>query len=212
MGTTLIHPPFPDSCRAGRPSSMRPPRTPADQEPDDWRGRDLRGRRLVSANLQGYDLRDVDLRGADLRGADLFRARLGGADLRGTRLDTTRIVEIRVPADLSLEVVNQIRLFDFRFAMTRFVGPNTRNEKLGCPYRSSLLRPVLYEWGSWTWNDGRGWTPPDVAWTLEEIIASVLDALNCRHDLQRPCRSSAHDAPTSPILPPPSRREARVSS
>ena len=204
MGMTSIHPLSFDPCRPERPNSSRQPRPPWSEEPLSWRGRDLRGRRLISANLKGFDLRDVDFRGADLRGADLFRARLEGADLRGAHLDTTRIVEIRVPGDLSLEIVNQIRLFDFRFGMTRFVGPNLENEQLGCPYRSSTLRPILYEWGSWTWNEGRGWAPPAVPWTLEEIIASVLDALCCRHDLHRPCRyrDGREEMPTPPPPPP----------
>ncbi len=207
---TSIHPLSSDPCRPKRPALTHQSSTPPGEEPGNWRGRDLRGRRLISANLKGFDLRDVDFRGADLRGADLFRAHLGGADLRGAHLDTTRIVEIRVPEDLSLEIVNQIRLFDFRFGMTRFVGPNLQNERLGCPYRSSTLRPILYEWGSWTWNEGRGWAPPAVPWTLEEIIASVLDALGCRHDLQRPCRSHDGREGTPTSLPPPV--AARASS
>ena len=211
MGMTSTHPLAPGACRSKRHAFSPQSSPPAEGAPGSWRGRDLRGRRLISANLKGFDLRDVDFRGADLRGADLFRARLDGADLRGAHLDTTRIVEIAVPEDLSLEIVNQIRHFDFRFAMTRFVGPNVENEPLGCPYRSSTLRPILYEWGSWTWNDGRGWTPPAVPWTLEEIIASVLDALNCRHDLQEPCRRPDR-LEGLPMPPPPPRVAARVSS
>ena len=150
------------------------------------RGRDLRGLNLRGEDLQGADLSHCDLRRADLRGADLFGARLEGSRLEGCRLDMTRLVEIRIPEDLNLDIVNQIRHFDFAQVMTRFVGPNRHSEELPCPYRNAALKPVLYEWGSRTWNRGSGWNPPISPWTLEEIIAAVLDALQCRHDLNRP--------------------------
>lgn len=151
----------------------------------DLRGADLRNRLLVGQDFQGADLRGADLRAADLRGANLYDARLDGADLRQARLDSARIVEIQVPQDLPLPVVNQIRAFDFRLAMTRFVGPVGPEEKEACPYRRASLSPILYEWGSRTWQAGRGWKPPAVIWTLEEIIAAVLDGIGCRHDLLR---------------------------
>lgn len=157
----------------------------------DLRGAGLAGLSLLGEDLQGADLRDADLRSADLRGVDLFDARLDGADLRGTRLDMSRIVEIRIPEDLDERIVNQIRHFDFRHAMTRFVGPNRVSENLPCPYRHATMRPVLFEWGSRTWRHGRNWAPPANSWTLEEIIAAVLDALGCRHGLARPMRSSS---------------------
>lgn len=161
----------------------------------DLSGRDLRRRRLRAARLEGADLRGADLREADLRGADLFGARLEGADLRGAWLDMSRLVEIAVPADLPLDLVNQIRAFDFHRVMTRFVGPNGESAPLPCPYRDARVTPLLYEWGSRTWNAGRGWRPPAEPWTLEEIIAAVLDALSVRHDLARPCASPALRSP-----------------
>lgn len=161
---------------------------PAPRPGRDLRRADLRGRSLMGRDLEGADLRYADLRWCDLRGADLFDARLDGADLRGAALETTRIVEIRVPENLDLDIVNQIRLFDFRHGMTRFVGPNGASRPLPCPYRDAGLRPVLFEWGSRTWQRGRNWTPPAECWTLEEIVAAVLDAIGCRHDLQRACR------------------------
>lgn len=146
----------------------------------------VRDRSFMGADLQGVDLMGRDLRGADLRGADLFGAHLKGADLRGTFLDMTRIVEISVPKDLPLEIVNQIRAFDFLRAQTRIVAPNRRSEHLPCPYAKATLRPVLFVWGSSTWKDGAHWSPPSDLWTLEEIIAAVLSALKCRHDLVSP--------------------------
>ena len=156
----------------------------------DLRGRDLRGQSLLGRQLDGVDLRKSDLRHADLPGASLYRARLDGADLRGTRLDSARIVEIELPDELGLTIVNQIRHFDFRFGSTRFVAPNRKSEDLPCPYRDASLRPPLFDWGARTWNGGAGWQPPIQSWTLEEIIASVLDALACRHNLSRPFRES----------------------
>ena len=146
------------------------------------------GRSFIGANLQGADFSGRDLQGADMRGADLFMARLPGADLRGAILDMTRIVEIHVPIDLPLDIVNQIRAFDFLRAQTRIVAPNRLSEHLPCPYEKSTLRPVLYAWGSATWNDGALWSLPKDAWTLEEIIAAVLSTIGCRHDLTLPHR------------------------
>lgn len=147
-----------------------------------------RRRDLVGEDLEGRDLRHTDLRGADLRGADLLGTQLDGADLRGARFDMTRLVEIAVPDDLPLDLVNQIRHFDFRSAMARLV-PAHPPADCPCPYQGASLRPLLYEWGSRTWRGGRDWRPPEVAWTLEEIIATVLDELGCRHDLTRPLRN-----------------------
>ena len=158
------------------------------------RGRDLRDENLRGARLEGADLRGTDLRGADLRGADLFWARLDGADLRGAALDMARIVEIDpgpLPDD---RLRNQIRAFDFDRVMRRWM-PDHPDRILPCPYRSAATKPLLYEWGSRSWDGGRGWSPPSERWTLEEIIASVLDGLGCRHDLRRPpifsCRPRA---------------------
>ncbi len=175
--------------------SMNEPRSAGRRRPGpDLRSHDLRGASMLGAALEGADLRGADLRGADLRGADLFGARLEGADLRAARLDMGRLIEIRIPRALELELVNQIRAFDFSLVMTRFVGPNRRSEELPCPYRDAALAPLLYEWGSRTWNGGRGWNPPERIWTLEEIIASVLDALGARHDLERPWRTEVRPA------------------
>ena len=157
----------------------------------DLARRDLRGRNLRGLDFEGADLRDADLRHADLRGADLFGARLQGARLEGCRLDMGRVAEICVPEDLDLTVVNQIRAFDFARAMTRFVGPNRGDASFPCPYRNAALRPFFYEWGSRTWNGGRGWQPPAESWTAEEIIAAVLDALGCVHELTRPFSESS---------------------
>ena len=154
----------------------------------DLSGQDLRAWNFHGANLKAADLRQSDLRGVDLRGVDLYAARLEGADLRAAQLEMTRLLEIRIPKDLDLTIVNQIRAFDFLHTATRFVGPNINSESLACPYRHSRLSPVLFEWGSRTWNAGAGWNPPRVSWTLEEIIAAVLSELGCRHEYSLPCR------------------------
>jgi hypothetical protein len=146
----------------------------------------IAGRSFVGANLQGISFAERDMRHADLRGADLFMACLDGADLRGTIFDMTRIVEILVPSDLPLQIVNQIRAFDFVRAQTRVIAPNRLSDTLPCPYARSTLRPILYQWGSATWRDGAEWAPPRDAWTLEEIIAAVLSTLRCKHDLSLP--------------------------
>ncbi|MEZ6197347.1 MAG: pentapeptide repeat-containing protein [Planctomycetota bacterium] len=172
---------------------VAPPRREAKSAPPrplagpDLRGADLRRHFLVGARLEGADLRGADLREADLRGADLLGARIEGADLRGAILDQTRLVEIRVPGALPVDLVNQIRDFDFRRVMTRLVPPPA-GRTLPCPYRDARMRPLLYEWGSRTWDGGRDWAPPEIRWTLEEICAAVLDELGCRHDLERPLR------------------------
>lgn len=150
----------------------------------DLHDRDLRGAAFVGADLEGADLRRSDLRGADLRGADLYAARLDDADLRGCKLDMSRLVEIELPRTLPIHLVNQIRAFDFRRVMARDVASRPRTP-LPCPYRTAATRPLLYEWGSRTWNGGDGWSLPREVWTLEEIIGGVLDALRCRHDLAR---------------------------
>ncbi|MEE9391088.1 MAG: pentapeptide repeat-containing protein [Planctomycetota bacterium] len=151
-------------------------------------GRDLGGRSLVGANLEGADLRACNLSGADLRGARLYGAWFDGANLTQTRFDMTRIVEIALPESMPADIVNQVRAFDFQQVMTRYVGPNRESESLVCPYRDSRVEPLLYRWGSDTWNAGCDWAPPSEMWTLEEIIASVLDELGCRHGLRRPLR------------------------
>ncbi|MFT7616661.1 MAG: hypothetical protein ACI97A_000285 [Planctomycetota bacterium] len=152
----------------------------------DLRHQDLRGRNLRGHDLQGADLRSADLRDADLRGTDLFGARLDRANLEGCRIEMTRIVEIWIPRQLPLNIVNQIRAFDFQLVMTRFVGPNRNSQCLSCPYESAAVRPLLYEWGSKTWHQGSDWAPPSSIWTMEEIIACVLEHLGCAHDLQLP--------------------------
>lgn len=171
------------ACKSGRRPRPRPG--------PDFRGQNLRGESWVDRDLQGADFRGADLRGCDLRGADLFGARLDEADLREALIDVARVIEIRIPAELDLRVVNQIRYFDFKFASTRFVGPNRASEPLTCPYADDLMKPLLYEWGSRTWNRGRGWEPPRFAWTLQEIVAAVLDEIGCRHDLLRACNRIA---------------------
>ena len=105
--------------------------------------------------------------------------------MRGARLDMARLIEVAVPQDLPRAVVNQIRAFDFRLVMPRVVLASPDAE-LPCPYRDAAVRPLLYEWGSRTWRGGLGWEPPTEFWTLEQIIAGVLDALGCRHDLRAP--------------------------
>lgn len=152
----------------------------------DFKYRELSRCNLRGLDFQGADLRFANLEGADLRGADLFGARLEGANLRGCRLEMTRIVEIWIPTNLPLDIANQIRAFDFGQVMTRFVGPNRDSQQLSCPYQNSSLRPLLYEWGSKSWRGGSDWFPPSSLWTLEEIIASVLDHLGCKNDLRRP--------------------------
>ena len=169
-------------------------------------GRNLRGRSLAESNLQGADFRDTDLRDVDLRGADLFGCRMHRTDLRGTVIEMTRIVEIRIPSDLDLEIVNQIRAFDFQVVSPRHVR-HRPVVKLPCPYRDAALRPLLYEWGSKTWNGGRGWETPERLWTLEEIIAAVLTELGCRHDLPLPERARE----VAPVTPTTVARPARVS-
>jgi pentapeptide repeat protein len=176
---------------------------------DDGADRDLRARDFLGADLEGADLRGADLRHCDLRGADLLGARLEGADLRGARMDMTRIVEIEVPETLALEVVNQIRDYDFRRVMTRLVPPGPGGT-LPCPYRHSALRPLLFEWGSRTWRGGRDWSPPTAPWNLEEIIAAVLDELGCRHDLRRPIRSRSQLRPQRTASPSGLAREQAV--
>ena len=182
---------FPSASHT-HPTGNRPPCHPRDQAPGvpAPAPRSLpgpfAGRSFVGADLQGVDFSQRDMRHADLRGADLFMARFEGADLRGALLDMTRIVEIHVPADLPVHIVNQIRAFDFLRAQTRIVAPNRLSEPLPCPYASSTLRPVLYAWGSGTWNEGARWAPPRDPWTLEEIIAAVLSTLGCKHDLTLP--------------------------
>ena len=151
-------------------------------------GRDLRERRLDELLLSASVLEGCDLRGASLIGVDLYRTRLINCDLRGTHIDANRLVEIWVPEDLPIDIVNQIRHFDFRFAASRWVAPNSKREQLPCPYRKQTIRPLLFLWGSRTWRGGAGWTPPQDAWTLEEIIAAVLEFMGCRHDLPRPYR------------------------
>ena len=178
------------TSRSPHQAPVREQKSPKPRPGLDLRNAPLEGAHLVGADLQGADLRSADLRGADLRGADLYDARLAGADLRGARMDMGRIVEVRIPRHLPLEIVNQIRAFDFRQAMTRWVAPTGDQAGLDCPYAGSGLRPVLYDWGSRTWDGGRGWQPPKDGWTLEEIIAAVLDELGCRHDLQRPFRDA----------------------
>lgn len=154
----------------------------------DLRDADLRGQSFANKSLVGADLRGADLRKVDLRGIDLYAARFENTDLRGTQLEMTRLLEIRIPKDLDLSIVNQIRAFDFAHVMTRFVGPNLDSEPLACPYRHASLSPILFEWGSRTWNAGAGWGPPKVAWTLEEIIAAVLSELGCRHGFSQALR------------------------
>ncbi len=155
--------------------------------------RDLRHLNLRGRNLEGADFRKADLRGADLRGCDLFAARFSEARLEGCRFEMSRLVEIWIPKSLSAPVANQIRAFDFGSVMTRFVGPNRHSEELSCPYKSATLRPILYEWGSRCWRQGADWNPPTEVWTLEEIIASVLDELGCTHDWQRPFKVQRRD-------------------
>ena len=148
----------------------------------DFRQRPLRGQSWGEVDRQGADLRAVDL-----RGADLFGCRMRPTDLRGAFLETTRIVETWVSRDLDLEIIDQIRAFDFRWASRRHVR-SMPGRAQSCPYRDATLRPVLYEWGSRTWNGGKGWVTPSELWTLEEIIAATLSALECRHDLPLPSR------------------------
>jgi hypothetical protein len=151
----------------------------------DFSAQDLREKSYRGQNFQNANFENCDLRKADLRGCDLFAARFEGADLRGCKIEMNKVVEIRLPSHLPWQLVNQIRHFDFAQVMTRFVGPNSRSEKLPCPYAKASIKPMLYEWGSATWHWGANWQPPAESWTLEEIIAAVLDLLNCQHDLER---------------------------
>lgn len=172
---------------AGEPKSG-----PRAKRGPDYRSADLRGQSFTDIDLQGADLENADLREADLRGADLFGARMRGADLRGTFFNMTEILEIWIPTNLPVEIVNQIRYFDFRFVTRRSLAPNVEGAHLPCPYRSATTQPILYEWGSKTWRAGAKWSPPANPWTLEEIVGSVLSALGCRHDLALPASTERY--------------------
>jgi hypothetical protein len=180
---------YPAAADGGRAEIVRDAaKRPAPLRGENFRNADLRGRTMIGRDCEGADFEGADLRDADLRGADLFGARFRRSDLRGAAIDMTRLFEIWVPRNLPLEIANQIRAFDFRLVMKRLVTAS--EEPLPCPYRDASVRPVLYEWGSRTWNGGRGWREPATLWTLEEIAGAVLSALECRHDLELPiaCR------------------------
>lgn len=183
-GTTLCAEPFPSTLL--REDDAKPFARPSPRKGKNLRGRDLRGASLVDMSLQGADFEEADLREADLRGADLFGARFRRTDLRGTHFDMTRVLEIWVPPNLPIEIVNQIRHFDFRHVTRREVPECLTDANLPCPYRTATLRPVLYEWGSRTWRGGARWCAPGSTWTLEEIVGAVLTTLGCRHDLAVP--------------------------
>ena len=165
-------------------SAAKAPNRPRAARGPDLRNAALRARSFLGMSLEGADLDGADLRDADLRGADLFGARLRRADLRGARFDMTRLLDIWVPKNLDLVIANQIRAFDFRLVMPRKVEAG--DLPLPCPYRDATVKPILYEWGSRTWNGGRGYAEPKELWTLEEICGAVLTALECRHDLLLP--------------------------
>ncbi len=170
-------------------------KNPAARPGVDYAHLNLKGWNFRGADLQGANLSFTNLQDADLRGCDLFGAQLLGTNLRGCRLEMTRLVEIWIPKELPLSISNQIRAYDFGQVMTRFVGPNRDSEYLSCPYQDAKIRPLLYEWGSRTWNHGAQWSHPETLWTLEEIIAAVLDHLGCHHDLRRAFMKHPQSAP-----------------